>query len=130
METRTAVAANPKEMALALVAVAAASAPLVAAAASSLATTSAAGSDAVPEPAIPIPAHGLVMLPATARGCWLPIREHLRSWPGTQCKKCTLQFREVASLPDSGSTMYCSMTECKASGKQAEKEMAENSRSR
>ena len=65
METRTAVAANPKEMALALVAE---SAPLMddaaAAAESSLAATSAVGgSDAVPEPAA-IPTHGLDICPA------------------------------------------------------------------
>ena len=63
METRTAVAANPNEMALALVEE---SAPLMdeaaAAAASSLATA-AAGSDAVPEPAA-IPTHGLDICPA------------------------------------------------------------------
>lgn len=103
METRTAVAAKPKEMALALVAVAALPpAPLMAAAASSLATSAAAGSDAVaPEPAIPT--HGLVdVCPANllmyttttclaVAGCCAAcdgarlISEHLRvlgSWPG------------------------------------------------
>jgi hypothetical protein len=59
METRTAVAANPKEMALALVAE---SAPLMDEAAASSLATSAAGSDAVPEPAIPT--HGLDICPA------------------------------------------------------------------
>jgi hypothetical protein len=68
METSTAVAAKPKEMALALVDPSAA-APLMdeAAAASSLALPAtlspAAGSDGVPTPAIPT--HGLDLCPAT-----------------------------------------------------------------
>ena len=98
METRTAVAANPKEMALALVAE---SAPLMdeaaAAAASSLATA-AAGSDAVPEPAA-IPTHVVDICPANLLiyTCLAPAgylrrravlgyrsesTEHLRSWLG------------------------------------------------
>jgi hypothetical protein len=100
------VAANPKEMALALVAVAAASAPLVAAAASSLATTSAAGSDAVPEPAIPIPAHGLVMLPATARGCCLVgYRSESTSGPG-QAVRHTMQEMHASVQRGSFSTLF------------------------
>jgi hypothetical protein len=103
METRTAVAAKPKEMALAL-GPAPAPAPLMAAVASSLATSAAAGSDAVaPEPAIPT--HGLVdVCPANllmyttttclaVAGCCaacdgarlISDSEHLRvlgSWPG------------------------------------------------
>jgi hypothetical protein len=60
METRTAVAANPKEMALALVAE---SAPLMDEAAAAAATSAVGGSDAVPEPAA-IPTHGLDICPA------------------------------------------------------------------
>ena len=63
-EMRTAVAAKPKEMALALVG--ASAAPLMdkAAAASSLATLSPAGSDAAPAPAPATPTHGLDLCPA------------------------------------------------------------------
>jgi len=107
METRTAVAANPNEMALALVEE---SAPLMdeaAAAAASPLATAAAGSDAVPEPAIPT--HGLDICPAnpliftsaqlllllpataTARGSWLPIREHRAPPVLARQKKCRRQ---------------------------------------